>query len=169
MEYNDDEFVDIIGYEGDYMINRRGEIFSLKSNKILKYNINNSSGYLRLCLIKDKMIKYYLLHRLLAIQFIPNPENFPEVDHIDQDKLNNNLINLRWVTCKTNSRNRRSTINHEGCIRITGTTKKGQYYRATFYYDYGKTIYKSSYNRNELVIWIEEMKIKYARDEIYNP
>jgi hypothetical protein len=47
----------------------------------------------------------YLLHRLLALQFIPNPENHPMIDHIDRNKTNNNLENLRWCNRATNEQN----------------------------------------------------------------
>ena len=162
---NENEFVDIIGFEGLYQINRNGDIRSLKRNKLMKFNIDN--GYYRICLTKDKIEKKYNLHRLLAIQFIPNPDNLPEIDHIDRNSLNNNLVNLRWCDRTTNVRNKIDVINREGFISTLKITKKGTYQRATFPYDYKKRFYKCSYDKNELEEWLREMKNLYPRSEIY--
>ena len=161
----EDEFVDIIGYEGLYQINRNGEIISLMSNKILKGKYDY--GYKRFALSKDKKRKYLTLHRLLAIQFIPNPDNLPEIDHMDRNKLNNDLSNLRWCDCQTNIRNRNCVINQRGTIGIKRITEMGEYYEAQFYIDYGKKKRKCSYDKNELEEWLIEMRNEYARNEIY--
>jgi hypothetical protein len=161
----EDEFVDIIGYEGLYQINRNGKIFSLTSNKILKERYNN--GYIRYSLYKDGECKSHLLHRLLAIQFIPNSNNLPEIDHMDRNKLNNDLGNLRWCDCQMNIRNRNCVINHKGTISIKRITEMGEYYQAQFYIDYGKRKRKCSYDKNELEEWLIEMRNEYARNEIY--
>jgi hypothetical protein len=164
----EDEFVDIIGYEGLYQINRLGEIINILSDKKMKDCIG-TYGYKQCSLTKDKIRKCRQIHRLLAIQFIPNPNNFPQIDHIDKNKLNNNLENLRWCDCKTNSRNRTTTINRKGCINIKRITEKGEYYEARFRKDYGKSgeIRRQSYNKNELEEWLIEMRNEYARNEIY--
>lgn len=91
-----------------YFINKEGEIYRQnkknKEFKLLKPKLDN--GYYRVCLRIDKIRKYYYVHRLLAICFIPNPENKPVVDHIDRDKTNNKLSNLRWATHSENTLNR---------------------------------------------------------------
>lgn len=101
---------DIEGYEGIYQISNLGAVKSLarvdaKGNnrveKILK-GIPTSDGYLRVHLcINTKRIKKPI-HRLVAETFIPNPDNKPQVNHIDEDKTNNTLDNLEWVTAKEN-------------------------------------------------------------------
>ena len=63
----------------------------------------NCNGYPCVMLRKDGVSKFVPVHRLVAKSFIPNPENKPEVDHIDADRTNCNLRNLRWVTRKENN------------------------------------------------------------------
>lgn len=99
---------DIAGYEGIYQVSNYGNVKSLereckgnkgivyiKKEKILTPTIN-SSGYYHTILRKDgKSIAAYV-HRLVAEAFIPNPNNLPIINHKDEDKTNNNLINLEW-------------------------------------------------------------------------
>jgi hypothetical protein len=75
--------------------------FTKKGRKLAK-KINNS-GYYEVCLFENNTKKYYLVHRLVAQTFIPNPNNLPQVNHKDEDKLNNSIDNLEWCT---------STYNH---------------------------------------------------------
>ena len=110
-------------YEGLYLINKEGEIYSIKSKKILKPKINTHNYYtIKLC--KNGIKKIYKLHRLLAIQYIPNPEGKPVIDHIDRNRENNSLDNLRWATHSENAINK--TL--KGCIQEeTRTNKNGDY------------------------------------------
>ena len=72
-----------------------------KSNKhIISENIH-STGYVRTTLHREK----YLKHRIVALQFIPNPNNFPEVDHINHDRSDYHIENLRWVSSSQNKQN----------------------------------------------------------------
>jgi hypothetical protein len=95
-----EDFVDIIGYEGIYLINRNGDVWSCRMNRLIKSFI--SYEYLRINLNK----KQYLIHRLLALQFLPNPDNLPEIDHINRIKDDNRIENLRWADDYTQSVNR---------------------------------------------------------------
>ena len=61
-------------------------------------------GYLKIGLCKNGKVKYYLVHRLVAQAFIPNPQNKSEVNHIDEDKENNYVENLEWCTHIENMR-----------------------------------------------------------------
>ena len=98
------EFYDLKDYENEYQINKNGEIKNKKKNIIITpCNVN---GYLRIGLNKNGIGKKYYIHRLLAIEFIPNPYNYDFVDHIDNNRLNNDLENLRWITYSGNCRNR---------------------------------------------------------------
>jgi hypothetical protein len=97
-------FEPIRNYEEYYSINRSGEIMSNKTKRILKPRLNKY-GYLRVNLYKKTIVKTFYIYRLLALQFLPNPYNYPLIDHIDQNKNNNSLDNLRWTTISVNNRN----------------------------------------------------------------
>ena len=90
----------IPGYP-DYLIEKDGQIFSLKTNKWLKANIGNT-GYYGIELANDKGHKRLSIHRLVALTYIPNPNNLPQVNHKDENKLNNNVNNLEWCTNQYN-------------------------------------------------------------------
>ena len=97
-----EEMKDIAGFEGEYAITRDGRVWSYKSKRFLK-PLNNGIGYYRVDLYKDKKIKRCLIHRLVAEAFIPNPDNKPQVNHLDECKSNNCVDNLEWATAKENS------------------------------------------------------------------
>lgn len=98
---------DIQGYEGLYQVSNLGEVRSLKYKgrnniKILK-GASDKDGYRRVALFdKEKCRKEYRIHRLVAEAFIPNPENKPQVNHIDGNKINNKSDNLEWATQEEN-------------------------------------------------------------------
>lgn len=109
-----DEFVWINGFENLYKINRKGEVWSEWYKKLMTPQ-TSEDGYLWVKLrravgvenniLKREEKKGYI-HRLLALQFIENPDNLPQIDHIDRNKLNNDLANLRWCSQHTNRNNR---------------------------------------------------------------
>lgn len=88
------------------LVNTNGEIFSILSGKIRKLKTHVSTFGYEICAIPIKGGKSISkrVHRLVAETYIPNPENLREVDHIDCNKLNNNLVNLEWVSSKENKR-----------------------------------------------------------------
>lgn len=95
---------DIQGYEGLYAITKDGQVWSYKSNRFLKPSTTNGEGtYLKVSLSKEGKVSKRYIHRLVAEAFIPNPENKPEVNHIDENKQNNCVSNLEWVTEKENA------------------------------------------------------------------
>ena len=79
----------------DYIINEDGTIFSKKTNKYLKL-CNNGTGYLLVSVYINGKNKSFLVHRLVAEKFIPNPNDLPCVNHIDCNKQNNHVDNLEW-------------------------------------------------------------------------
>lgn len=93
---------DIPEYEGLYKISSTGRVLGLKSNKILKPKTSNS-GYFEVSLSKDGKTKMYILHRIVAKVFVPNPNNKETVNHIDENKKNNNFDNLEWLSIKENN------------------------------------------------------------------
>ena len=96
---------DIEGYEGIYQVSNLGRTKRLYKNdkeKILK-PFSNKDGYLIVNLCKEGKVKSRSVHRLVAQAFIPNPENKPEVNHKDENKSNNKVENLEWVTSKENN------------------------------------------------------------------
>ena len=96
-------FKDIKGFEGLYQISNFGNVKSLKRNIILKPS-SNGKGYLHIILYKNCKSKVGRIHRLVAQAFIPNPENKPQINHIDGNKSNNNVNNLEWVTNSENQK-----------------------------------------------------------------
>ena len=93
----------IKGYEGLYAVTSCGKVWSYRSKKFLKH-ITNRYGYFTVNLYKDNEMKNCLIHRLVAEAYIPNPENLPQVDHINEDKTNNCVNNLQWITLRDNCR-----------------------------------------------------------------
>ena len=99
----------------NYLIYPDGRVWSKTSGRYLK-QINDT--YIRIGLTKDKKRYQKQLHRLLAEHFIPNPNNKSCVDHINQDRHDNRLENLRWATTSENGQNVKSyntnTSGHKG-------------------------------------------------------
>lgn len=90
---------DVKGYEGYYEVSNLGRVKSLYRNKILKPNIVKR-GYLQ---VKFYDNKCYLVHRLVAIAFLNNPNNYPQVNHKDENTQNNCVLNLEWCSCYYNN------------------------------------------------------------------
>lgn len=98
-----EEWKDIIGYEGLYQVSNLGRVKSLRYNKVLKPCVSET-GYKYVLLVdKDSHNKNWRLHKLVAMTFVPNPDNLPQVNHIDENKLNNSADNLEWCTAEYNS------------------------------------------------------------------
>ena len=134
-----EEWKSIPGYEGLYEVSSYGRVRSVERcdrfnhkivSKILKPNYVNS-GYFRVGMYKNKTFKYYLIHRLVAQAFIPNPDNLPQVNHKDEDKSNNRVDNLEWCSRSYNmnygtlqQRRIQTNINNG---KYTGNSKTKEY------------------------------------------
>lgn len=113
-----EEWRDVVGYEGFYQVSNYGRIKVLPhlvsrgfctitcAEKILKPRVkNNQYLFVRLSSGHKKTSKEKYVHRIVADAFLPNPNNKPEIDHIDGDKTNNFVANLRWSTRMENVHN----------------------------------------------------------------
>jgi hypothetical protein len=144
------------GYEGLYEISNTGKIKGLKKGVLLKHCIHKD-GYFQHSLSNNGKAKNYLLHRLLAINFIPNPN--PDVDifinHIDANRTNNELSNLEWCTHSRNVQHGYDMGNHKLLLGDkNGRAKKvinkntGQIFTCAKYAhkEYGKLNYRHFMN-----------------------
>lgn len=95
-----EEWKDVIGYEGVYQISNLGRckrLYKHRKEKILK-PIKTHHGYFNYSFCVNSKFKAMSIHRLVAIHFIPNPNNYPEVNHKDANKENYSVDNLEWCT-----------------------------------------------------------------------
>ncbi len=106
------EFKDIPGYEGLYKINRYGQIQNIKNNRLRTYYGKKYKSYPTVSLRVGGIDKTYSLHKLLALLFIPNPNNYPYVNHKNGDKTNFSLDNLEWCTSSQNTQHAYDTGLH---------------------------------------------------------
>lgn len=126
---------DIEGFGDCYQVSNRGIVKSLKFGKERIMKAKKDKGYLRVGLRKDGKQKFYMVHRLVALAFLPNPENLPEINHIDEDKTNNRVENLEWCSAKYNtnygSRTKKATesnTNHQNMSKKVLCVETGKIY-----------------------------------------
>lgn len=110
----------------EYLIDTNGVVYN-KDGSIKKYSVNRS-GYRIVTLRLNKKNYSFQIHRLVAIQFIPNPNNLPVVNHIDGDKQNNCISNLEWCTYSENTRHAIDVLHINvtakvSCKKIIGINK----------------------------------------------
>ena len=100
----DEIWCPVKNYESLYEVSDKGRVKSIGYGKerILK-PLRNTCGYLQVCLCKNGEHKMYLVHRLVAQTFTPNPQNLTEVNHKDENKENNSVHNLEWCDSKYNN------------------------------------------------------------------
>lgn len=148
----DEQWKDVYGFEGFYQVSNLGRVRSLprsvvfKDGRIVKYfgtiltPVKNSDGYFQVQLSKNDNFRTFKVHRLVATAFVPNPLNFSEINHIDEDKLNNVYTNLEWCdrlyNCQYGTRNKRISIgngrpilleNEDGCFRFDSYTEAARW------------------------------------------
>lgn len=113
---------EIPNYEGKYQVSNTGRVRSLNYNRTGKTKVmkqgKDKDGYKNIILHKNGKYKIYYIHRLVALAFIPNPDNLPQVNHKDEDKTNNTVWNLEWCTPEYNTnygtRNKRTSEANKG-------------------------------------------------------
>lgn len=126
--------MEIYGYE-NYIIYENGDILNVNFGTYLNPSIDDN-GYYRTGLTKNGKETKFRIHRLLAQAYIPNIENKECIDHINRDKLDNRLENLRWATKYENSQNKNIYINN------TSGEKNISYYKTQDTWKFKKTINK---------------------------
>lgn len=116
----------IKGYEGLYEVSDLGRVRSLErldalgrwtKTRILRLS-KNQQGYPKVRLFKDNKGKTYPVHKLVAIMFLPNPDNLPQIDHINTKRDDARLCNLRWCTAKQNCNNPISIQHYKNVPRL---------------------------------------------------
>ena len=105
LELEFEEWRPVVGYEGLYEVSNYGRVKSIdyqghKRELILKPSKRPNYYGVNLC--KNGIHKSYYIHRLVAIAFIPNPNNYPHINHINENVLDNSVENLEWCTAKYN-------------------------------------------------------------------
>lgn len=129
---------DVVGYEGFYKVSSLGKVRSMARHgtpdRIVRA-IPDKNGYLRVHLSKNGERRNVCVHRLVAIAFVENPNNKPQVNHKDECKTNNEVANLEWVTCLENNnygtRNSRvsKSKRNTNCKSILQLDKRGNVIR----------------------------------------
>ena len=131
-----EEWRDVVGYEGDYMVSNLGRIVVLSrlvnrkhrngkdANYVIKphicsTSISPSTNYRRMTFVREGVKDTQLVHRIVAEAFLPNPNEFPVVDHINDNPKDNRSCNLQWCTQKTNN-------NKPHHIEATSRSSKGR-------------------------------------------
>lgn len=113
-----EEWRPVVGYEGLYEVSDWGNVRSLNYNKTnqvkLLKQVAAKDGYLVVCLHKNGKQKEGKIHRLVATAFIPNQDDKPTVDHINGNKTDNRVENLRWATQMENNNNPNTIVNMIG-------------------------------------------------------
>ena len=117
----------------NYLIYPDGKVYNMKFDRFLK-PYKNKIGYVVATLVKDGNEYKKSIHRLVGKAFIPNPNGKPQIDHIDRDKTNNNVENLRWATICENQQNQDVNRNNKlGILHIS-------YDETRYRYRFQKTI-----------------------------
>ena len=102
----------VVGYEGIYEVSNVGNVRRVLGNGKYRQRklVFGSRRYYEVMLSKDNQIQLWLVHRLVALAFIPNPDDSPQVNHKDGDRTNNKVSNLEWVTAKANQLHSRRVL-----------------------------------------------------------
>ena len=114
IKLDNEEWKDVVGYEGYYMVSSYGRILSL--GRLVRYHTytkmiepcikqqhKGRNGYFSVTFKRNGKKKCISVHRLVAIAFVPNPNNYPCIDHINDNKIDNRAFNLQWCTHKFNN------------------------------------------------------------------
>lgn len=109
----------IEGYENNYEVSNKGRVRNKRTNHVFKESLG-TTGYPQVHLRKNNKPRTFLIHRLVAQAFLVNKDKQPQVNHIDEDKTNNDVSNLEWCSAKHNA-NHGTRIKRCNGIRINNT------------------------------------------------
>ena len=148
--------MEVIGYE-NYLIYEDGKVYSKKTKRYLS-TCDDGNGYLQVGLSKDGNQKSHKIHRLVGLHYIPNSDNKICLDHINRDRSDNRVENLRWATYSENQQNKGIQKNNKVGIKnicydkINDTYKyekkiRGQIHKKTFKTLEDAIAYKEDYER----------------------
>jgi hypothetical protein len=141
-----EEYKIISGFE-NYSVSNFGNVMNNQKGRILKPS-KDKDGYLQIKLAKDSKPHMKIVHRLVAQAFIPNPNNKPCVDHIGNDKQNNNVNNLRWATIQENTFNKSKQKNNTSGLTGVRFHKGSKKWEARIRYN-GKENYLGYFDTKE--------------------
>ena len=116
----EEQWKDIKGYEGRYQVSNLGRVRTCISQfaeqEFLSISPTHDKRYLRTFLYKNGKRNFFSVHRLVAQAFIPNPDNKPQVNHIDGNRWNNTASNLEWATPLENTRHKDTVLKRYGIL-----------------------------------------------------
>ena len=142
----EEEYKKIDGYD-NYEISNFGNVRNTNTGRILK-NHKNIHGYYIVDLHKEGTRKTLTIHRLIGLHFIPNPDNLREIDHIDRNRTNNSITNLRWISHGNNQRNKPKKQNTTSRYKGVSFNKAKGKYEARIRFE-NKKIYIGIYEKGE--------------------
>jgi hypothetical protein len=145
--------MELEGYPS-YLIYDDGRVYSKYINIFLKPSFHH--GYLCCNLRENGKRKHFSIHRLVALVYIPNPDNLPEVDHIDGDHTNNHVSNLRW--CSRSQNNQNTCVSKNNILGIKNISKYKWGYKF-------KKLYKGKLHQKYFTTLEEAISYK---EEYYN-
>jgi hypothetical protein len=135
------------GNKTGYFIDKEGSIYSEKSHKFLKPN-EIKGGYHQVCLMINGKGCRYLVHRLVALVYIKNPNNLPHVNHIDNNRSNNSVTNLEWVTVQQNSNHKLlHNRQHRAQGILSGMAKLTEYIIKSIRFQYENGVSRSELSK----------------------
>ena len=141
-----------------------GKIYNERVGRCHKLNADKDGYMCTKAFNAEGIRKYISAHRLIAMAWLPNPDNLSQVDHIDHDRTNNNLENLRWVSKSTNQRNQSlSSANTSGFQGVQYAPNRPKKWRAYWCNEEGREVSKGFKHKGDAIEHREKMVKKYYK------
>lgn len=171
---------DVVGFEGLYKVSSLGRVYSVPRERISKSGHRNvvyggflslqtiKKGYLRIGLSKDDKHYNFLVHRLVAMAFIPNPNNYPQINHKNSDKSDNRVENLEWCTNEYNYHygDRIKSFTRSYGVPVAQYTKDGKLVKE---YEYASLAERETGISVHNILAVVAGKKKPCRNGMYTP